>query len=72
MRLPLHPRADLPFAIKSSIMPAPMAPVIQRKIPFQIKLVPADGTRLPFYESGDFETSRLFGRHLLELIRSIC
>jgi hypothetical protein len=51
-------------------IPAPIAPVIQSNVDFQIEIVPADGIRLPFPASGEFGTSPFFGQHLVKLISS--
>jgi hypothetical protein len=51
-------------------IPAPIAPVIQTNVDFQIEIVPADGIRLPFPASGEFGTSPFFGQHLVKLISS--
>jgi hypothetical protein len=43
--------------------------VIRANVDFQIEIVPADGIRLPFSESGDFGTSP-FGSFLVKAISS--
>jgi hypothetical protein len=47
-------------------MPAPVVPVIQINLDFQI--VPADGIRLPFSGSGDLGTSPFYGQLSVNVI----
>jgi hypothetical protein len=47
-------------------MPVPVVPVI--RINFRLKIVPADGSRLPFSGSGDLGTSPFYGQLSVKVI----